>query len=185
MGHDYDYMEIEPPSGEDPVEWHYSHRRAWILKNEVLEKGSVEAVNWKELSDQFDKSTSTLHNDKEKLVAFLGQDVDEDKIRARGRALFEQVLRDVQARYNDPDDSEIGPERVINVYRTWVKTLREFGQLPPAADDPRHDKEEDGSDVPAEISVGIAGVEADRFEEEELQDLPEQDRPDAEAEVET
>ena len=177
MGNDYDYMRIEPPTGEDPKEWHYSHRRAYILKNEILQKGSVEAVNWEELSRQFGKAKSTLHNDKEKLVEFLGQDVDEEQVRARGRALFETVLRDVRADYQDPENDDMTPERVLNVYRTWVKTLREFGQLPPAADDPRHDKHDDATEVPEEISVGIAGVEADRFDPDELETLPEQDRP--------
>lgn len=176
MGQQYDYAQIEPPTGEDPVEWHYSHRRAWILKNEILAKGAVELVNWKQLADQFDKSTSTLHNDKEKLVEYLGEDVDEDRIAARGRAIFEKGLLDLQEKAADPE-KDVGPERIAQFYKMWVKTLREFGQLPPAADDPRHKDETDGMDAPEEISVGIAGVEADEFDPEEFEDMPEQDRP--------
>lgn len=183
MTQDYDYSKIEPPSGEDPTEWHFSHRRAWILENEVLAKGGVEQVNWNQLADQFDKAPSTLHRDKERLVEYLGEDVDEEEIRARGRALFESLHRDLLSQYNDPEE-DVKPERVANFYRMWLKTLREFGQLPPAADDPRHNEDGDGEATPDEISVGIAGVPADGFDPDELEDMPEQDRP-KEQEAET
>jgi hypothetical protein len=174
---EYDYEAIEWPLGEDPKEWHYSHRRAWILENEIYANGSIEAVNWSELAEQFGKSKSTLHRDKKRLVEYLGMSVEEEKVRARGRTLFEAILRDVREQYNDPEDSAMTPERVLNIYRTWVKTLREFGQLPPKANDPRHDKDDDATEVPEEISVGISGVEADRFDPDDLDSLPEQDKP--------
>lgn len=187
---DYNYAEIDPDTSKAPENWHYSHRRAWILENKILNLGSVEAVNWTELADRFDKSKSTLHNDKTRLLEYLGEDVDEEKVRARGRVLFETVLRDVIAQYNDPTDNSMTAERAVNIYRKWVETLREFGQLPPPATDPRV-RGEDGSEVPDNIRVGLSGVEADRFETEDLDlpDLPEQDRtadedsPDAEVET--
>lgn len=188
---DYNYAEIDPDQSKPPEEWHYSHRRAWILEHKILALGSVQSVNWTELADRFDKSKSTLHNDKQRLVEYLGEEVEEERVRARGRALFETVLRDTIAQYNDPADDSMTAERVVNVYRKWVQTLREFGQLPPPADDPRHTRG-DASEVPEEIQVGLSGVEADRYNPEEADlELPEQDRPDgedspeAETEVET
>lgn len=174
---DYDYDSLEPPTEEPREEWHHSHRRAWILEHQVLAKGSLDAVNWSELAEMFSKSKSTLHKDKRRLASYLAGDVDEEEVRARGRALFETVLRDALADYRDPDNTKMTAERLLNVYRTWIKTLREFGQLPPAADDPRFDDEEDEDDLPDRIEVGLSAVEATEFDADALADLPEQDRP--------
>ena len=174
---EHDYDSLEPPTDEPREEWHYSHRRAWILEHQVLAKGSLDAVNWSELAEMFSKSKSTLHKDKRRLAEYLAADVNEEEVRARGRAIFETVLRDALADYRDPDNTKMTAERLLNVYRTWIKTLREFGQLPPAADDPRFEDDEDEDDLPDRIEVGLSAVEATEFDPDALAELPEQDRP--------
>ena len=42
---DHDYRAITWDEGEPMDEWHYTHRRAWILQNELLEKGHPDLVN--------------------------------------------------------------------------------------------------------------------------------------------
>jgi len=180
---DIDYRSVSWDEGEPPEEWHYSHRRAWILENELLEKGHPDLVNWSELARRFDKAKSTIHNDKEVLTDYLVQDLDEDRVDLIGQSIFEKGLRElvtpnekekmrpdgtVETFEEDPDWFE-----VAQFYRMWLDTLQKRGKVEKA---PEEVEATVGGGL-QEVAVEVAGVAPDDLDADDLDDMPEQDKP--------
>lgn len=166
-----DYWALEPPEDKDPPDYSYQERRADILHNYLLNHKHPEDVNWSELARYYEKSKSTIHNDKTTLLDYLIEEFDARRIKQLGLSLFEAGYREVVA------DEDYGPFDEINFYNRWIETLDKLGFLD-LGDEDAEDLflSEDGE---GGVTVEIAGVAASDVED----DLPEQDRPEEEAEV--
>lgn len=170
---DIDYRNVSYDTSKPPEEWSYQARRAYILEQELLVRGHPDNVNWSELARKFDKSKSTIHRDKERLLDYLGEDIDEGRIRALGMSLFESGLLEIT------DDEDRDPFDAVSFYRTWVQTMREFGMIEQAVR-PEDEEEDMATLSPEGLSISIAPAPAELdLDEEELAALPERDRPDA------
>lgn len=162
-----DYWEVEIPEDKDPHEYGYQARRGDILRHYLIDKKHPDEVNWSELSRYYEKSKSTIHNDKETLLEFLTDEFDPSRVREVGVSLFEGAMREVIA------DDDYDPFDEVALYQKWIHTLDKIGFLDLDEDEDPEDmfvSEEEGG-----LSVEIAGVAA---EDVDLSDLPEQDRPD-------
>ena len=165
-----DYRNLSLPTDKAPADYSYQERRADILQNFVLDKGHPDAVNWSELSRYYDKSKSTLHNDKETLTEWIVDDLDVARVSGIASALFEQGLLEIQA---DDDYDAFDYHAFV---AKWTSTLEKLGVLDLEDDD--EDLFRAGGQEGEGITVSISGVSAD---EVDLDDLPEQDRPDGDA----
>jgi len=169
-----DYWEVQIPDDKDPEEYNYQARRADILRHYLTDKRHPDEVNWSDLADYYDRADSTLHNDKETLLEYLTQSFDVERVRELGVSMFEGAMREVLV----DDDYDAFDEHAL--YAKWVSTLDKLNLL---------DLDEDDADMflsddEGGVSVEIAGVAAS--EDMDMDDLPEQDRPDeGEQEAET
>jgi uncharacterized protein (DUF111 family) len=184
-GSDHDYRMIEWDEGTPLSEWHYTHRRAWILQNELLERGHPDLVNWSELARRFDKSKSTLHRDKEVLTEFLTDDLDDDRIDLIGQTIFEKGLRDL---LTPTEEKKMKPDGTIEViekppnytgaakfYRMWVDTLARRGRTEWKDPDKREDSEAVVEGGLRQVAVEVAGVAPEELDD--LDDMPDRDKP--------
>lgn len=169
-----DYRNLSLPTDKAPADYSYQERRADILQNYILDKGHPDAVNWSELARYYDKSKSTLHNDKETLTEWIVDDLDVARVSGIASALFEQGLLEIQA---DDDYDAFDYHAFV---AKWTSTLEKLGVLDLEDDD--EDLFAGGSSGEGDgITVSISGVSAD---EVDMDDLPEQDRPDGDEEQE-
>lgn len=161
-----DYRNLSLPTDKAPSEYSYQERRADILQNYILDKGHPDSVNWSELARYYDKSKSTLHNDKETLTEWIVADLDVGRVSGIASALFEQGLLEIQA---DDDYDAFDYHSFVS---RWVGTLDKLGVLD-LEDADEEDPFSTGGDGDG-ITVSISGVSADDVD---AADLPEQDRP--------
>jgi hypothetical protein len=184
-GSDHDYRMIEWDEGKPLDEWHYTHRRAWILQNELLEKGHPDLVNWSELARRFGKSKSTIHRDKEVLTEFLANDIDEDRIDLIGQTIFERGLRQLLTTTTEtkmrPDGSTVEIEKppdygaAANFYRMWVDTLARRGKTEWKDPDKQEDSEATVEGGLRQVVTEVAGVAPDELDD--LDGMPDRDKP--------
>lgn len=161
------YWEVEIPEDKEPPEYGYPARRADILRHYLTDKRHPDEVNWSELSRYYDKSKSTIHNDKTTLLEYITEGFDEERIRSLGVSMFEGAIREVLT------DDDYDPFDEHALYTKWIHTLDKLGLLD--LDDDEDPEDMFVSDEEGGLSVEIAGVAADDVD---LTDLPEQDRPD-------
>lgn len=163
-----DYREIDYDTGKPKSEWGHAARRAYILEQHLEEKGHPELINWSRLAREFDKSKSTIHNDKEKLLEYVVDETDEERVKQIGLSIFEKGLLRISS------DDDYDPFDEASFFKMWASTLDEFGLI-----DLDEDEEDDlfvsGSDEAGGVTVQIAGVSGDDVDDDEL---PERDRPD-------
>jgi hypothetical protein len=185
QANDPDYREIEWDEGVPMSEWHYTHRRAYILETELLEKGHPGLVNWAELARRFDKAKSTLHKDKQRLKDYLAGDVDDDRIDLIGQVIFKKGLRDLLTPTTEkkmrPDGSIVEIEKppdyqaAAEFYRLWVDTLARRGKT--EWGDPMDAGDEEGAVEGGlrEVVTEVAGVAPEELDD--LDDMPDRDKP--------
>ncbi|WP_423744755.1 hypothetical protein V5735_01550 (plasmid) [Haladaptatus sp. SPP-AMP-3] len=70
MSSDIDYESVEIPTDKSPEEYHYSQRRADILR-QVNDVGHPRLLNQRELADRYDTSPPNIHNDLQVLAEYL------------------------------------------------------------------------------------------------------------------
>lgn len=162
------YWEVEIPEEEDPSGYGYQARRADILRHFLIDKRHPDEVNWSELARYYEKSKSTIHNDKVTLLEYITEEFDAERVRSLGVSMFEGAIREVLT----DDDYDAFDEHAL--YAKWLDTLDTLGLI----DLDEGDDAEDLflSDDEGGISVEIAGVAA---ADVDMSDLPEQDRPGA------
>jgi hypothetical protein len=172
---DVDYRELEVPEEKDPPEYRYQERRADILQNYLLDKGHPDRVNWSELARYYDKSKSTLHNDKLTLTEWLVANLDIGRIGEIGTALFEQGLLELQA------DDDYDPFDLHAFVAKWTSTLDDLGiiDLDDADEDDLFVTDDEGG-----VTVEIAGVAADDVADMDMPDRTQTDDPADEGEAE-
>lgn len=93
MTNSIDYSTIDIPSDESPAEYHYTVRRAEILKR-ILQAGSPAGINQTELADRYDVTQGQISQD----VDTLGEHVAESlgsRATLETRAAFERIRREL------------------------------------------------------------------------------------------
>lgn len=165
---DLDYREIDYPTDKPRSEWGHAARRAYILEQELEEVGHPDLINWSRLAREFDKSKSTLHNDKEKLLEYVVDETDEARVKQIGLSIFEKGLLRISS------DDDYDPFDEASFFKMWASTLDEFGLID-LDDDEDDDLFVSGEGEGAGVTVQIAGVSGDDVDDA---DLPERDRPD-------
>lgn len=159
------YWEVDIPTEKDPSEYKYQARRADILRHYLTDAKHPDEVNWSRLAEYYERSKSTIHNDKETLLEFLLGEFDPSRVREVGVTLFEGAMREVIAN----DDYDVFDE--IALYKKWIRTLDDLGLMDlDDEDSPEGFPTEEGDGLAVEIS-GVAGDDVD------LSELPAQDRP--------
>jgi len=168
MSGNLDYREIDYPTDKPRAEWGHAARRAYILEQEIEEVGHPDLINWSRLAREFDKSKSTLHNDKEKLLEYIVDETDEARVKQIGLSIFEKGLLRISS------DDDYDPFDEASFFKMWASTLDEFGLID-LDDEDEEDLFTTGDDATGGVTVQIAGVSADDVDDSEL---PERDRPD-------
>lgn len=164
---DLDYREIDYPTDKPRSEWGHAARRAYILEQELEEVGHPDLINWSRLAREFDKSKSTIHNDKQKLLKYIVDETDEARVKQIGLSIFEKGLLRISS------DDDYDPFDEASFFKMWASTLDEFGLID-LDDDEDDDLFVSGEGEGAGVTVQIAGVSGDDVDDDEL---PERDRP--------
>ena len=89
-----DYASIDVPErpeadDEDPADWHYTKRRAWLY-HAVIERGGTQRISRTKTGERFDKNPSTITRDLKAVEDYIANTMDETSFFATVKAHFEK-----------------------------------------------------------------------------------------------
>lgn len=146
MSQDVDYRRIDYPTGKPREEWGHHARRAYILER-IEEAGHPDFISQTDLAREFDKSTSTIHRDFNRLREFVTNNIDERRLDHIGVTLYETAIKD-----------EIAEENwghADHLFQNWTRWLDKRGLADYLPDD---DEDGEAEEVVGDITLEIAGV---------------------------
>lgn len=124
MARDIDYASVDIPDDKPPEEYHYTSRRAEILKL-LEEAGHPRRLNQSRLADRYDCTPSNIHNDLDVLAEYI-----DDNLGSRRIMVTETVFHRAMEGLLDREEYRKAAQTVkdwnefIDEYR-WMKDFEE------------------------------------------------------------
>lgn len=115
---DIDYETIEVPDTEEPENYHYTTRRAEILRM-VKSRGNPYAFNRQQLADRYDVHASQITRDFQRLAEYI-EDSLADNAKVTARTAMEKAVTHAQ------NEGEYA--KAFYIAMEWNKWLQSIGE---------------------------------------------------------
>jgi len=130
MARETDYRTVEIPDDQPPGEYHWTERRAEILKL-VEEAGHPRKVNQSRLADRYGVSEAQLSKDMGRLREFIVSNIDETRVDSITETVYQKAVSELM------DNGEY--KDAVKAVESWNDWLMDRGKVEKEPD--RHEVE--------------------------------------------
>ena len=96
MSESIDYESVEIPDDVAPSEFHYTHRRASLLR--IIEQhGTPAVVNRRYFGERFDVSRQIIQNDIQSLAEYINETAGGERATATAATVYQKCVRELLA----------------------------------------------------------------------------------------
>lgn len=120
MAEDTDYRAINIDESQAPDEYHWTERRAEILKL-VEEAGHPRAVNQSQLADRYGVSEPQICKDMKRLREYINSELDETRVDAITQTVYQKSIKELM------DQKEY--QKAVKAVESWNDWLMDRGRV--------------------------------------------------------